>query len=496
MIVSVAGLVRTVLAGGVGAGLVYAAMQAPGAVALGPSSNADTSRDGGTTTVRTSALVCPGPELKGLAGLPDLPVGVTVSAAAAPERALTGLALPRADGAFSIGALAGGSALGQSGSRGVVASAPLGRPEAAVVRGSQSLAPGLAATQAWLVGSGDHRSLGVAACGRPSADAWLLAGAGAAGRQERLVLTNPGDNPVTVDVTLHGAKGPVSSPNGKGVVVPSKGRTTVLLDSISGTEGSPAVHVVAQGGLVHAVVNDYWLDGSISAGSDDVSAAASPSRSQVVAALPVNGVAGLRVVVPGDGEAVVQARALTPTGPRALPSGGVSRVPGGTVRDISLTGMPAGTYGLQVRADVPVVAAGVVQRRTAMTAPGDFAWSSSTAPITGVAGMPLPGSSLGAPVSSSLTLASTGAQANVEVVTTDATGTATSRRLTLQADTATSLDLAGAATVWVHRLAGKGELRAGVVASATDAKGELISVVPLSDSALRTTTVGLLEVPE
>jgi hypothetical protein len=158
--------------------------------------------------------------------------------------------------------------------------------------------------------------------------------------------------------------------------------------------------------------------------------------------------------------------------------------------------MPAGTYGLQVRADVPVVAAGVVQRRTAMTAPGDFAWSSSTHPITGVAGMPLPGSSLGAPVSSSLTLASTGAQANVEVVTTDATGTATSRRLTLQADTATSLDLGGAATVWVHRLAGKGELRAGVVATATDAKGELISVVPLSDSALRTTTVGLLEVPE
>ena len=141
MIVSVTGLVRTVLAGGVGAGLVYAAMQAPGAVALGPSSNADTSRDGGTTTVRTSALVCPGPELKGLAGLPDLPVGVTVSAAAAPERALTGLALPPGGGGFSIGALAGGSALGQSGSRGVVASAPLGRPEAAVVRGSQSLAP-------------------------------------------------------------------------------------------------------------------------------------------------------------------------------------------------------------------------------------------------------------------------------------------------------------------------------------------------------------------
>ena len=177
MIVSVTGLVRTVLAGGVGAGLVYAAMQAPGAVALGPSSNADTSRDGGTTTVRTSALVCPGPELKGLAGLPDLPVGVTVSAAAAP-RARAHRAGPAAQW-WRVLDRRPRRRLGPGpvGLPGVVASAPLGRPEAAVVRGSQSLAPGLAATQAWLVGSGDHRSLGVAACGRPSADAWLLAGA-------------------------------------------------------------------------------------------------------------------------------------------------------------------------------------------------------------------------------------------------------------------------------------------------------------------------------
>ena len=253
MIVSPKGIVRTVLAAGAGAGLVYAAMQAPGAVALGSAANADTSTEGGTSTVRSATLVCPGPELKGLPGLDDLPVDVTVSAAAAPVRALTGLALPTQAGAFSLTALDGSAGRAKTTARGLVASTALRKPTPVMVRGQQSMAPGLAAAQSWLVADGDHRSLGMAACGQPSAEAWLAAGGGAAGRQERLVLTNPGDNSVTVDLTLHGAKGPVVSPNGKGVVVPSRGRTTVLLDSISGTEPSPVVHVVAQGGVVHAV---------------------------------------------------------------------------------------------------------------------------------------------------------------------------------------------------------------------------------------------------
>jgi hypothetical protein len=366
------------------------------------------------------------------------------------------------------------------------------------------------------VTSGDQRGLGLSACGRPSAESWLLAGGGEAGRQERLVLTNPGENPVTVDLTLHGIAGPVASPNGKGVVVPSRGRVTVLLDSIAGAERSPAVHVAAEGGLVHAALNDYWLDGSVAAGSDDTPAAAPPAREQVVAAVPVDGAGALRVVVPGDDEAVVQARALTPDGPRALAAGGVVRVPGGTVRDLRLDGLPKGTYGLQVRADVPVVAGAVVTRR-AQAAAGDLAWSASTTPVRGVAGTPLPrgwiraaGSASGAagalgtrpeavaevPVASALTVTSTGGRASIEVVTTDATGAPTSRRLTLGADTATSLDLGDARSVWVHRLAGSGALRAGVVATATDAKGGLVSVLPLTDSVLRTTSVGVREVPE
>jgi hypothetical protein len=82
------------------------------------------------------------------------------------------------------------------------------------------------------------------------------------------------------------------------------------------------------------------------------------------------------------------------------------------------------------------------------------------------------------------------------VVTTDSAGKATSQRLTLAADTSTTVDLRDAASVWVHRLSGKGQLRAGVITSGSDARGELISVLPLSDALLRTTSAGLLEIPQ
>ena len=134
------------------------------------------------------------------------------------------------------------------------------------------------------------------------------------------------------------------------------------------------------------------------------------------------------------------------------------------MRDISLAGLPKGVYGLQVRADVPIVAGAFVQRRTSPTAPGDLAWSSSTEAIAGVAGAPLPRRELGGrPLANRLALTSSGATANVEVVTTDSSGKATSRRLTLAADTATTVDLGDAASVWVHGLSGKGQLRAGAI---------------------------------
>jgi hypothetical protein len=56
------------------------------------------------------------------------------------------------------------------------------------------------------------------------------------------------------------------------------------------------------------------------------------------------------------------------------------------------------------------------------------------------------------------------------------------------------MDLSGATSVWVHRVSGQGLVRAGVITQLADTQGTLISVVPLRDAVLRTTSIGLREV--
>lgn len=496
MNLSASGMVRTLLVTLAGAGIVIGAVHTQGALALGTDDGGEQATRGATAPVRSSSLVCPGPELKGVQGVEDADVSVRLAAAAAPLRAMTGTEPTATRGALAMKSLPRGPLGEPVRARGTTTVADQPSPASVLVAATESMAAGVAAAQSWLVPSGDLRSLGGVACSQPGAEFWILAGGGDPGRQERLVLTNPGGNPVTVDATLHGPAGAVASPNGKGIVVPAHGRASFLLDSISGDLTSPAVHVVADGGVVAAVVNDTWLDGARAGGSDDAVPAASPSRDQVIPAVLVSGGTGLlRIAVPGTSEAVVQARVLTPDGPRALPGGGVLRIDGGAVRDLDLSKLAATAVGIQVRADVPVVAAAMVTRAQPGK-PGDLAWTTSTPAISGVAGMPLtePAAKTSGPVRRYLALTSSGDTAGVEVVTVDAKGVETSLRPNLGVDASGVVEVTGATSVWVHRVAGVGALRAGVISMVQDAEGRLISVTPLRDAALRTTSIGLREV--
>ncbi len=495
MKVSPLAVLRTVVGVAACAGVVVAAASVP-ALDLAPSRPAAES-PAEATPLTSATVVCPGPELRGVEGLADRPVDVVVRAASAPEstlRTLDATLDPAGDpGTLTVATLQDASQAGAAVTgRGLAAAGP--RSSGALsATATGALAPGLAAAQQWQVDSGEDRSLGSAPCGTASADAWLLAGGGQAGRQERLVLTNPSANPVTVDVTVHGTQGVVDSPNGRDLVVPAQGRATVLLDSIAPTETAPAVHVIARGGVVHAVLNDYWLDGSVPAGADDAARSAPPSREQVIPGAAVRGAAAVRVAVPGGDEAVVQVRVLTPEGPRAVPGAGVVRVAGGSTIDITLTGLPEAVYGVQVRADIPVVAGAVITRRASARAVGDLAWAPSTTPIQTVAGAPLVALRGDDPVRT-VALVATGGSVSAEVVTTAADGTATSTRLEVPSDTTTSLTVTAGTSVWVHRTSGEGDLRAAVVGGVTAGGGELVTVLPLSDSRLTTTAARLLQV--
>ncbi len=438
--------------------------------------------------LRAASLHCPGPETEGLAGVPPVTGGTTmVYAATAPAAALDNVALADGPGVLAVTATPPGGPLGQTTSRGAVVTTGLTGSVAGEVAATGSLASGLAALQTWTKLDSDDRGLVATPCLAPSSEMWLIAGGGEPTRRERLVVANPGGNAATVDVSVFGVSGAIAAQGGSRLAVPPRGRSVVLLDAIAGGEASPVVHVVASGGLVTAVIEDSWIDGAVGRGRDDAAPSAAPAVDQVIPGVAIDGPALVRVFVPGSAEAIVQARLLTPTGPTAFPANAVTRVPGGTVRDIPIDGVAPGTYAVQLTADHPIVAAALVHRRPDAAAPSDLAWSAATPPIETLAGTPLPPSTRAV-----LAVSSSGGPADVTVVVVGPDGAATTKPVHVEADGVVTTDVSGAGAVWVRTTATG--VRAAVTLDLADPAGTLISSVGLRSAAVSATEVPVHEV--
>jgi len=484
-------LARTLALIAFGLGLLAGATHLPAPISLARA----TSPAGATRThadpVTQTRSICPGPEALGVEGLADSSAqSVSVAAAVAPVAALPSGFIPGpGDGSLTITGLpSGGSWAAPVTARGQVASGQVSTAQSALVTGTGSMAPGTVATQWSWTRTGNSRGLVATACTPAASSSWLVAGGAAPGRLERLVLVNPGPNPVTVDLAVFGVRGRIESPDGRGLVVAGDSRTVILLDAIAGSEPSPVVHVTARGGKVAAFLSDTWLDGVVPRGGDEVASQVAPAREQVIAGVPIDGRAILRVGVPGDSEAVVQSLVLTSSGPQPLPADAVTRMPGRSTKDIDLSALPPGAYAVQVRADVPVVAAVMVDRRLAAGGPSDLAWSGASLPIATLAGMALPSAVAGG-ISQRLDLVATKAPGSVRVTTVGTDGLASTKEVAIGVDSVSTLSLDGATSVWVTPQSGR--VQAAVLMSVTDAGGVMLSVTPLADLTLTDTPAPL-----
>lgn len=472
-------------------GLVAGSTQLPDRMELAPTAASVPINPGAPSTspATQSLLGCPGPETDGLSGLPAVPGETTnVQAATAPTEAIQGIATAPSPGGVSVRLSDSEVPLVTSSARGAVVSGDLSGAVAAQVNATGSLAVGLAALQTGLRRDGDERGLQASACQAPRSEVWLLAGGGAATRRERLVVANAGANSVTVDIQVHGASGPISSVNGARVAVPPHGRVGVLIDAIAPGEAAPAVHVTATGGLITALLEDSWIDGATGRGRDDVTPADGPAAEAVIPAAYLTGVGRLRIVVPGADEAVVQSRALSPNGAVPLPADAVVRIPGGSVRDIDLSALPPGAYGLQVRADHPIVASAIVERRSTDVAQSDLAWIPATAVIPALAGTPVPPGTL-----ARLSLVGTAAPWAATVYVVGASGAVTTIPAQGIADSSWTFDIpSGALAVWVRPSSGR--VRAGLSAELADPAGALVTLVGINPASLTTTAIPVREV--
>lgn len=423
------GLGRILVVGAAGAllaaGVHPPEVALPGVEVTAPSAAvADLSQD--------SRLVCPGIEVRGLSGAPDLTVRGTLAAALPPEQVLGGqnAQLSVSDGNRAVA----------TGKAGQPISTPLLGVAPASVSGQGGSSAGLSARQAWLVDDRGLRGLASVRCQEPSADVWLLAGGAGVGRQERLVVANPGANAVAVSIDVHGKAGALPAASTR-VTIPPGERVVRLLDALAPGEASPAVHVRAADGVIVATLTEVSTSGTSSGGVDTVAVSPVAATRVVIPGVSVGAGSVVRVVAPGQRPAVASVSVAGPQGLVALRGGSVLTVPAGGSVDLPLSGLAAGTYSVEVTADVPIIASAL--GRLVRSPDADLAWASSALPVSGVSGVTLTGAG-----KASVALR---AQSSVVSVTlwTVVAGVATPRELRVPADRVTLIPVTGA-SVWLE----------------------------------------------
>lgn len=439
-----------------------------------------------TVGLEQAVLSCPGPELVGLAGARDLSLTTRAFAVAAPLEELADLPMPQGAPALDLSVRPAPPAGAEDAAdddtdddaaddegETSVHGAALEEPTGWFATASGTAAPGFVATQETLADVDEAAGLATVPCQRSGPQAWVIGGGGGPGRAERLVLTNPGSNPVTVDITAYGAEGATSPPDAQGLVVPAQGRTVLLGDALAPDEESPAFAISASGGDVSAALVEVGLDGTRPTGFDVVAPTAPPAEQQIIPGVLIPdegaGSALVRIVNPGEDEVIATISALTATGELPLPDA-VARVAAGAVTDVPLEGVPEGITSLAVRADAPVAAA---VRTVVEDGSTDAAWAVSQARLSELAGAAVPARD---GFSRLLVLAASGSGASVEVIQGSA-ATSTSTDVLVPTDASVVFPLNGDG-VWVVQVDGTGEVYASVLTTGDDV--EAVSSMPLT----------------
>ena len=292
-----------------------------------------------------------------------------------------------------------------------------------------------------LTKSGDLRGLTAAPCTQPAAMSWIVGGSIAAGSSAELRLTNPGVTPATAKVTLYGSIGRLSLPSNGEVTVPAGGSSSLALETKGSQDPRIAVSVEADGGSVVPALVTESLDGETPAGTDVITPGAAPATDLVIPGVEIvepasqgevpqaktgadsSDTPAVRIVNPGQAPATVSVTMLGKDGARSLSGAQSVTIDAGSVFDIQLAGVPAGTYGVQVTSSTPVGAA-VRMVRSGGEYPArskalvhDQAWAQAALP--GAADSGLLAVPRSASLSSAVTVANGGAATSVTLSSLD-----------------------------------------------------------------------------
>ncbi|MDO8309927.1 MAG: DUF5719 family protein [Actinomycetota bacterium] len=258
--------------------------------------------------------------------------------------------------------------------------------------GEGTLAPGLVADQWGRDPGGRGRGMASTACAPAASEFWFVGGGAIAGRVTRIVLVNPDETAAVADVLIYGPNGLIDAPGGRGLVIKGEDRLVERLDVLAPGVAATAVHVVVRTGRVGASVDDEQRVGLTTVGTDWIPQAAGPStRVYVPGIVSGAGPRVLSVMAPGDDDAIVKIRLLTPDGTFAPVDRNSLEVPANSVVTIDMSPVIEGAPAtIELTSTVPIVAG--VRMFFGGSAQDETAFSAGAQPFSGpsaVSGLPV-----------------------------------------------------------------------------------------------------------
>ena len=238
---------------------------------------------------------------------------------------------------------------------------------ALTVHRQPSSEPGMGAVSRQSFDTEVLRGLATAACLPAQFDTWIAAGSAETGRQAVLSITNPGDVPATVDVTVYGRSGAVNAPAARGILLPPGTRRVFPVNGFAPAELSPVIHVQSQGTAVAAA-----LHASVTRGLDADGVAIATGQFEAAPDLVIPGVfvdgsdeALARRQEPGFADLAPTLRLLSPDEdttaqvsilrPGQAPIISEARLVAGRVVDVALDLVGSGLFSVTVNASAPIV---------------------------------------------------------------------------------------------------------------------------------------------
>jgi hypothetical protein len=243
------------------------------------------------------------------------------------------------------------------------------------------VATDVAASGSIVASDTDLAGYAASACRAPLLESWLVGGSAATGAADLVVLSNPGDVPATVSLTVYGTDGPVAPPGGSEQVVPARSQIVLPLAGLLLGEESPVVQVTSTGAPVHASLQTSITRTLVAGGVDQVAPIAELALSQTVTGVVVPELSRtaevgasaslLRVLAPGGDTTATITVTRTGADQPVEPPQEIPLVAGVPV-EVDLGALDEGTYSVAVTAEEPLVSA--VWQSTGISQDDDFAW--------------------------------------------------------------------------------------------------------------------------